>query len=103
MLSMARTANPRSIRRSTMWLPMNPAPPVTTAMGFTTAASSCRLELLQAADVEIERVLHAVRQLALLERLAKIANRVLDVVLGLEAEQARDLLRVDVVRADVVG
>ena len=30
---MTRTAKPRSTSRSTMWLPMKPAPPVTTAIG----------------------------------------------------------------------
>src|SRR5207248_2197997 len=99
-LSMARTENPLSRRRSTRWLPMNPAPPVTTAIDFIATGgaacrdprASCRLQLLQAPDVEVERVLHAVGQLALLERLAQIAHRVLDRVLGLEAEHALDLV-----------
>src|SRR5437016_5807585 len=94
-LSIARTAKPRSTSRSTMWLPMNPAPPVTTATGFigtggpaprTPSGISCGLQFLEPADVEVERILHAVRQLALLERLAKVAHRVFHVVPGLEVE-----------------
>src|SRR5581483_5638137 len=116
MLSIARTANPLSRSRSTMWLPMNPAPPVTTAIGFAKkppargarfppcqGGKSCGFQLLQAPDVEVERVLHAVRQLAGLERLAQVAHRILHGEFRLEAEHATDLVGVDMVRADVVG
>src|SRR3982074_1176492 len=85
-----------------MWLPMNPAPPVTTAMDFTTGPS-CRLELFQPPHVEVSGVLHAVRQLVVLEGLAKVADGVLDVVLRPETEHARDLVGVHVVGAEVGG
>ncbi|CAB4699595.1 unannotated protein [freshwater metagenome] len=64
--------------------------------------SSCRFDFFEAADVEVEGVLEAVRQLARLERLAQVAHRVLDGETRLEARDALDLVRIDVVGADVV-
>ena len=68
----------RASSASTMWLPMKPAPPVTTAR----ACRSCRLEPLQQTDVVVAVVFHAVRQLPREKRLAELAHRILDGVRG---------------------
>src|SRR5688500_15871278 len=100
MLSTTRTRKPRSTRRSTMWLPLKPAPPVTTATS-PAMPLDCRLDLqvgrLDHLHVHVARVGHRVRDLTALEGAAQVDDRVLDRALRGPAELALDLGRRDVV------
>src|SRR5688500_3840412 len=102
-----------------MWLPMKPAPPVTTAVRCTrmspstlsvalrVVASPRRVLLsadpLHGADVVVPGVVEAVGQQLIAEGAGEVADGVLDRALRLEAEHAVHLVGVHVVRAVVVG
>src|SRR5487761_738969 len=101
-LSMTRTRMPRAKHKSTVWLPMNPAPPVTIAIGSVMRGGSGALERLQSANVVIALVVERIRQQPLRERLAHVAHGVFDGERRRKPELAADLVRIDVVTARIV-
>src|SRR3546814_1628931 len=86
------------MKASTAWLPMKPAPPVTTASGFI----SRRVQFLQGTDVVVTVVRHAVRDFALPEFRNQIAYRIFDGTLRRKTQDPLNLVGIDMVAADIV-
>src|SRR5450631_691084 len=101
-LSITRTAYPRLTSRSTIWLPMNPAPPVTSAVLRTVIPLLLGADFFHRAHIVIPVVVEAVGQHVIAEGAGQIADRVFDGALGLEAQNTPDLVGVDVIGAIVV-
>jgi hypothetical protein len=66
-------------------------------------AAGLQRELLHSLDVVIARIVHGVRHLARLEGIAQIADGLFDGMAGIEPELLADLLRIDVIGAQIVG
>src|SRR5688572_4410212 len=104
-LSTIPTRNPSASSRSTMWLPIKPAPPVTTAYrcALTTRGNQVsRLlqpRLLDRLYVDVGRIGQRVGQLPGLEGATQVHHRVLDRPLRRPSQLTFDLLRRDVVGA----
>src|SRR5262249_29218512 len=73
------------------------------ALETTGKSSSFCSELLHGADVVVPIVVEAVRHEVVAEGAGEITHAVLDAALGLEAENAFHLVRIDVIGAHVVG
>src|SRR3546814_14460972 len=86
------------MKASTAWLPMKPAPPVTTASGFI----SRRVQFLQGTDVVVTVVRHAVRDFALPEFRNQIAYRIFDGTLRRKTQDPLYLVGIAMVSADIV-
>src|SRR3546814_21067176 len=85
------------MKASTAWLPMKPAPPVTTASGFI----SRRVQFLQGTDVVVTVDRHAVRDFALQEFRNQIAYRIFDGTLRRKTQDPLNLVGIDMVAADI--
>src|SRR5260370_38863502 len=88
-----------------MWLPMNPAPPVMTAIGLSDMCPAVLgdLEGLEFLDVEIVDVFEGVGQQTVTEGPTQASYRILDRVARREPQLAADLIGIDPIAARIVG